>query len=160
MRHATKIYNWLTRTAKRKMCLFFRCFKRLAYDWTERILNLESMGWESICIHKFVRGELALTRLGNCSSHAASLVSLAAIAAIFRPRLTRFVKFPFIPAILVNHWDSFPLRQDFVFAFALLDGAMGNLSSHETAEALREYRNPYNFESYDDWIAPISNDGK
>ncbi|TID23787.1 hypothetical protein E6O75_ATG03423 [Venturia nashicola] len=35
---------------------------------------------------------------------------------------------------------------------------MGNLSSHETVETLREYQDPYNFESYDDWIAPISND--
>jgi hypothetical protein len=37
---------------------------------------------------------------------------------------------------------------------------MGNLSSHETVETLREYHDPYNFENYDDWIAPISNDGK
>ncbi|QDS69662.1 hypothetical protein FKW77_009487 [Venturia effusa] len=35
---------------------------------------------------------------------------------------------------------------------------MGNLSSHETVETLRAYQDPYNFESYDDWIAPISND--
>ncbi|KAE9982886.1 hypothetical protein EG327_005725 [Venturia inaequalis] len=35
---------------------------------------------------------------------------------------------------------------------------MGNLSSHETVETLREYQDPYNFESYDDWVAPISND--
>jgi hypothetical protein len=37
---------------------------------------------------------------------------------------------------------------------------MGNLSSHETVETLREYRDPYNFESYEEWTAPIQNDGK
>lgn len=36
---------------------------------------------------------------------------------------------------------------------------MGNLSSHETVETLRKYQDPYNFESYDDWVAPIANDG-
>jgi hypothetical protein len=37
---------------------------------------------------------------------------------------------------------------------------MGNLASQETVETLRDYKDPYNFESYDDWIAPINNDGK